>query len=387
MAINKRKPLSLKLQLVFLTITRVIVQSNTRMLYPFLAMFARGLGIGITEISLAATARSLTASAVPLITPISDHFNRKTGMLTGVVLFTFGNILVILKPTFLMFTLSICLSLLGAYLFVPSIQAYLGDRVSYNIRARAIGIVELGWSLSYIFGMPVVGFLIARFGWISPFKASVLMGIFGLVIIFIVIPSEKKNNTKQSNSTNYKKVFTSKPAVTALLLGLAFTMANEIIALFFGVWLEDSFELKIAALGTASMVIGFSELGGESLTTILADKLGKKRAVKIGLILNCIFALALPWIGRSVIGAMIGLFLFFLTFEFTMVSYLPLMTEILPSARATFLGIGIAAMSIGRAGGAAIAPFLYEWSFVANTLVATMLNVMALFTLSKLSVE
>ena len=135
------------------------------------------------------------------------------------------------------------------------------------------------------------------------------------------------------------------------------------------------------------MVIGFAEFGGESFTSILTDKLGIKTSVRLGLILNCIFVFALPWIGKSAIGAMIGLFLFFLTFEFTIVSYLPLLTEILPSARATFLGISIAAMSLGRAGGAAIAPILYEINIVADTIFATILNLIALFALSKLSIE
>ena len=382
---NIHKPLPLRFQIAFLTITRVILQSNTRMLYPFLATFARGLGITIVDISLAATARSMTAAIVPFLTPLSDRFNRKTGMISGVILFILGNMLVVLKPTFPIFILSICISFLGSFLFIPSLQAYLGDRVAYKNRARAIGIVELGWSLSFIIGMPIIGFLIARFGWLSPFKASILMGTLGLAIIILVLPSEGNLDSGKSSAANYKHVFTSRPALIALLMGFAFTMANEVVALFFGVWLEDSFGLQIAALGAASMVIGFAELGGESLTTFLTDKLGKKRSVRIGLIANCVFVLILPWIGTSVIGAMIGLFLFFLTFEYTMVSYLPLMTEILPSARATFLGISIAAMSLGRAGGAALAPWLYKMDFIANSLAAIILNMLALILLKMLS--
>ena len=379
------KPLRLRFQVLFLTVTRVIVQSNTRMLYPFLAAFARGLGIDIVDISLAATARSMTAAFVPFLTPLSDRFNRKVGMLTGIIIFIIGNIIVVLRPTVLMFVISVCISLLGSYLFIPSIQAYLGDKVGYENRARVIGIVELGWSLSFIIGMPLVGFVISRFGWLSPFKASIFLGLLGLAIVFIVVPFEEHDSTDKSNNKNYRTIFSSKPAIIALLMGMAFTMANEVIALFFGVWLEDSFGLKIAALGAASMVIGFAELGGESLTSVITDKIGKKNSIKFGLILNCVFVALLPLIGSSIPGAMIGLFLFFITFEYTMVSYLPMMTEVMPTARATFLGIGIAAMSLGRAGGAALAPILYEWSFFGNSLAAIFLNILALFALNKLS--
>jgi predicted MFS family arabinose efflux permease len=48
--------------------------------------------------------------------------------------------------------------------------------------------------------------------------------------------------------------------------------------------------------------------------------------------------------------------LFYLTFEFTIVSSLPLMSEILPSARATLLAANMALISLGRAAGAWLAP-------------------------------
>ena len=54
---------------------------------------------------------------------------------------------------------------------------------------------------------------------------------------------------------------------------------NELVNLIFGVWLEDSFGLQIAALAGASAVIGFSELGGESLAALLTDRIGKPRAL------------------------------------------------------------------------------------------------------------
>ena len=245
MAINQRKSLSLRFQIALLTIIRVILHANTRMIYPFLTTFARGLGVEITEISLAVTARSITAAALPFITPISDRFNRKTGLTAGVILFLIGNILVVYKPIFPIFIVSICIAFLGSFVFTPSLQAYLGDRVPYKNRGRAIGISELGWSLSFIIGMPFIAFLIGRFGWLSPFKASIVMGSLGLATILIFIPSETSNKDIVSNNKlNFKKVFTSKYAMLALFIAMMFTMSNEVITLLFGVWLEDSFGLK-----------------------------------------------------------------------------------------------------------------------------------------------
>jgi Major Facilitator Superfamily. len=159
--------------------------------------------------------------------------------------------------------------------------------------------------------------------------------------------------------------------------------ANEVVSLYFGVWLENSFQLQVAALGAASAVIGFAELSGETLTAGLVDRIGKKTATIIGLVLNGIFALLLPWLGQTLPGAYIGLFLFYLTFEFTIVCSLPLATEIMPEARAALLGLDVMVFAFGRMLAAAIAPTLFDQGFLANCVAAFVLNILSLILLAR----
>ena len=149
----------------------------------------------------------------------------------------------------------------------------------------------------------------------------------------------------------------------------------------------DSFGLQIAALGAASAVIGLSELSAEGLVAAFVDRLGKTRAVALGLMVNSLAALALPFIGRTEAGALIGLFLFYISFEFTIVSSIPLMTEILPGARATLMSFNIAFISLGRAFGAFLAPRLYNASFLAVTAGAILFNLLALAAVTRLAKE
>jgi predicted MFS family arabinose efflux permease len=167
-------------------------------------------------------------------------------------------------------------------------------------------------------------------------------------------------------------------------MGFLLSAANEVVNLIFGVWMEDSFGLKIAALGAASAVIGLSELGGEGLTAALVDRLGKVRAVTLGLVANCLAALALPVLGRTLPGAFVGLFCFYITFEFTVVSSIPLMSEVVPSARATLMASHGASHALGRALGALLAPPIYALGFGGSCLAAVCFNLIALVALMKL---
>jgi MFS family permease len=110
--------------------------------------------------------------------------------------------------------------------------------------------------------------------------------------------------------------------------------------------------------------------------------LGKRRAVSIGLITNAGAALALLWLGRSLTGALIGLFFFYLTFEFTIVSAMPLMTEVFPAARATFMAMFIASTALGRSFGSLAAPRLYTLGRVQETLPSLLIIVLGTIVLN-----
>jgi predicted MFS family arabinose efflux permease len=361
-----------------------------RMVYPFLAVFGRGIGVDLATISLTLTLRSFTGVFGPFLAVIGDRRGRKIGMLFGLAVFIFGLAVVMIWPTFPAFVAALILSMLGKYIYDPSMQAYLGDRVAYQRRGRVLAITELSWSLSFLVGVPAMGFLIARYGWRAPFPVLALLGLLAFGVLAWMVPLDKvKGGQSVGLRTNFREILAYPPVLAGLAMAMLFSSANEVINLVFGIWLENSFGLIIAALGAAAAVIGLSELGGESLAAAFTDRLGKPLAIGIGLGLNCLAALVLPILGTSTAGAMVGLFFFYLTFEYALVSSVPMMTEVMPSARATVMAFTTASVSLGRGMGALIATplFLFGESsatipdILPNALAAILLNAAALVAL------
>jgi DHA1 family inner membrane transport protein len=379
----KKSPL--RLQLLAFTFARMVINTNSRMVYPFLSIFARGLGVDLVAISLVLTVRALLGSLSPLMAQITEHHGRKSGILFGMGLFLSGVSLVTIWPTYLVFFIAQCMAFLGFYLYMSSMQAFLGDHVPYQQRGSTMAIVELGWSLAFIAGVPLVGFLIGRFGWYAPFPALLGMGALALIILVRIIPSDRpQEQAPGATWRNFRQVLTSPSARAGLTLSLTFVAANEVVNIVFGVWMEDSFGVKLAALSIASAIIGLSEFGGDVLSAAIVDRLGKERVIRIALILNGLVALALPWIGRSLWGAMAALFLFYITYEFGITSSMPLISEVLPATRATFMGANTAAYSLGRALGAILAPILYTLGFHANAITSAVLVLISLMALSRI---
>jgi predicted MFS family arabinose efflux permease len=378
---------SLRWQLAAFTIIRMVFNTLHRMVYPFLAIFARGLGVDLTTISYALTARSVVGTVGPFAASVADRRGRRFGMLFGAILFLVGASVVVFWPSFPGLTISLVLATLGKYIFDPGMQAYIGDRVPYAQRGRTMAFTEFGWSLAFVLGVPLMGFLIARNGWMAPFPLMAVLGVLIVGGLFWMLPRDVLPANPTRSRDNFRLVLSSLPALTGLAIGMLVSAANEQVNLVFGVWLEDSFGLKIAALGAASAVIGVSEMSAEGLVAAFVDRLGKLRSVTLGLVVNSLSALALPWLGRTVIGALVGLFLFYISFEFTIVSFLPVMTELLPSARATLMAFTVASFSLGRAIGAFLAPRLYNLGFLAVALGAIGFNLLAFLAVSRLRKE
>ncbi|HEX2694707.1 MAG TPA: MFS transporter [Acidobacteriota bacterium] len=385
----------IRAQLLFFVAVKAVLNTMYRMIYPFLPVFARGLGVDIRTMSLALSVRSASGALGPLLAPLSDRKGRAFGMALGVGLFTAGAAAAFFGRGLALFVAALVLTTIGKYVFDPAMQAHLGDLVPFGRRGTALALTEWGWSFAFIFGVPAAGFLIVRFGWRSPFLVLALMGLASLAVLRLFFfggngreerPSEPAAGSAgfAGHVEKYGAVFRSAAARTALAVIFLGSMANETVNVVFGVWLEDSFGLKIAALGAASAVIGLSELGGETLVAGTIDRIGKMRALLLGFGANAVVSLLLPLGGRSTGTALVALFAFYLTFEFAVVSIIPLMSEILPGARATLLAFYTAAFSLGRAAGSGISPLLYRAGFRTVAFAAVALDVLVLLGLFRL---
>ena len=386
---NPNEPGNINFQVGLFVVTRILLHSVMRMVYPFLAVFARGMGISLHQISLAVTVRSFSGLSIPFITSQFDRFGRKIGMLVGVFLFVLGSGMVAVWPVFPSFIISISLTFIGMQVFATCMQAYLGDVIPYEQRGKAMVLTDAGWALSFIVAVPIIGLLIGKYGWQTPFPILTGLGLFMLVVMYRVLPSYQIDKSSSvGNQSGFRQIFTSASALFGLGMSLTFSLANESITLMFGVWLEDTFGLTIAALGAIASVIGFAELGAVGLSSSIVDRLGKGRASAIGLIINGLFAVALPWIGGTSIGAAAGcLFFFQLSFQIVFSCTAPLMSEVLPGARAALMGANLAAVSIGRMLGAIIAPFAYGLGYQANAYIALIFNILALIALSRVKIS
>ncbi len=353
---------SISWQIGITTTGRMFINTARRFAYPFASVLAKGLGVPLQAITVMIAGLQAVNVLGGLVGPLGDRWGYRTMMLAGMALLAGGMLLGAVVPVYVAVLIGIALASLGKSIFDPALQAYLGLRIPYHRRGLAIGITEISWAGSAIIGIPLLSLLVARTDWRAPFWALGAFGALAFITTAWAIPKRKKVAAGAS-LLNYRaawgQVLLSPPALGALGFAFFSSMANDSIFVTYGIWLESKFGLGIVALGMATSVIGAAELTGESVTVFLADRIGLRAAVIGGTVLATVSYGLLPIIGTTLPLALVGLFLVFVSFEFTYVTAVSLFTEVLPSARSTMMASVQAVGGVGRVFGALMGGFLW----------------------------
>ena len=349
-------------QLTALTTARFFLNTGIRVVYPFVPALARGLGVQTADITRLITIRNATGFLSPLFGPLSERYGRKIVLSGVMLLFGLSCLLVVIWPTYWALGLTLALMGVAKIIYDPAMQAYLGDTVPYGQRGRAIAITEYAWALALLVGAPVVGFAIQKWGWQSPFWG---LGVLGLASIFFLkwaLPQTNKNENRSRRNRPISIQFVKHhPVVIYAVLYTALVMlANEMLFIVFGTWMEESFQLNLAGLGVAAAVIGVAEISGETLAGWAVDRFGKRPIIIFTGACNALAYLLLPFASQTLWMTMIMLFIVFLSFEITVVGGMPLMTELVPDARAVVMSLIIAAMALGRTVGAFLGVLVWQ---------------------------
>ena len=370
-------------QVLPLTVIRWIVNVTYRMVYPFLPAIARGLGVSVSSAGLLVTARSAVGLTSPLFGPLSDRWGRRRMMAAGLLSLACGGVVIALVPSYAAAFVGFLFLGLAKVIFDPSLQAYLGDRVPYHRRGLVIAVTELAWAAGMLIGAPLVGLAIEHWGWRTPFGLLAALAVVGLGALLLVLPSDRPSSDEaaalSSFADAFRQVLSQRTAVAALAVFFLLVTANEILFIVYGSWMETGFGLSVARLGLLTTVIGVAELLGEIGVGAIVDRLGKRTSVAIGLALTSAAYLLLPLVASELRWALAGLFVLFICFEFTIVSSIPLATELVPAARGTMMALNVAGLSLGRAIGAPLGLALWSRGGLAwNGLVAGVITLLAL---------
>lgn len=375
-------------QLATTTLARVLFNIAIRMIYPFMPELSRALQVPQQTLVFVTSARFALSMSSPLFAGLPERFGARNVMLFALAFFLAALALLIALPGFPSFVIFLFTASTAKNIYDPAAYSYWSERTDYSRRGFVLAVYETSWSIAFLLGMPLVGWLMARNAtqaWQFPFWFMAAAGLAAFYFLARVLQNTSAHAQVEDKNGHalerWRLVLQDRRVWFGLALGFLVSVANESVLVILGVWLEQSFGLSLAALGFASFVIGASELLGEGGVMAFVDRMGKRRAVAFGLVGS---ALAFALLHVSAIntgGALFGLFLLFLTYEFTLVATLPLMSELVPAARPQTMSINMTMLLLGRMVGALLGGMLFQYGLGWNIALGASLNLLALAVL------
>ena len=351
-------------QILVATFCKLLLNIGRRFIYPFAPALGRSLDVPLAAIT-SVIAVCQFSSLIGIFTgPLADRLGYRLLMRTGLVVLVLGMILCGLSTWYWLAMAGLVLASFGKTVFDPALQAYLGKHVDFSHRGRVIGFTETAWAGSTLIGIPLLGLAIEYLGLGISYYLLALLGIVGWLALGRTFARDSGSDQVQvkrpSLLAGFGELARSRPALAMLCFGFCISVANDMLFVIYGAWFEQEFQVNLVTLGFSTVAIGLAELLGESGTAFLADRIGLKRSIGIGLTLAALAYLLLPIIGTSLAAAMAGLFLVFLFFEFTIVTSFSLCTELLPGCRATMLAGYYSIAGVGRMCGVLLGGFLWK---------------------------
>ncbi len=352
-------------------LARIGLNLPVRLTYFFLPAISRGLGVSLPAASALISVRSFMGMAAPLFGTLSDRLDGRPVMVLGTILLVVGASLVAGLPWYGVALLGFGILGLSKSAYDPAMQAYLGRRVPYKQRGRALGLAELAWSGSLL-GMPICGWLIDHLSWRAPFGLIAVIGVLAWWMTQYRLSPDRLSARGKSQLDHQRRqglvglfrtigpLWQDRQARLALTITALLMLAQDNLMVVYGAWMEDRFDLSVTALGMVTLVFGAVELVAELGVAFASDRFGKRRAVFLSLIATGCGYLLLPHLTGSVTLALIGTAFVILAFEFSTVGLIPIVSGLNATSRGTLMSLNVTAASVGRVIAAPLAVALYQ---------------------------
>lgn len=372
--------------------TRLAVDTAIQTFFPFLPVIAAGLGTTSVVLGRLVSLRSAMGLFAPLFGSLADRKGYRTTMRLGLLLGAAGYLIVGLSSQIWLTAVGMIIAGLGTFSFVPTLQAYLSTRLPFNRRARGLGTLEYSWALSGIFGLFLIGQIIELWGWRVPF--FILSGF--MLLAFLLYRRLPAARAVVPPGTSPKPIVLSWPAVrrffdlgangrsarSALLVSGCVMFAAMNVFINYGTWLEADYGLGAAQLGTVALVLGFSDLSGSVLASLVGDRLGKRRTLLWGTAVATVAYGLLPFFNQGVLIAVAGLLVARFAFEFSIVGVITLVSEQVPQQRGKMMTMTTAAALLGSSLAGFTGPVLYAQTGVSGiSIVSFIIMSIGLFIL------
>jgi predicted MFS family arabinose efflux permease len=327
----------------------MVIDLDFQAIILYFIVFSDTFNTEIWVMGFLITIYSLFTLFSPIFGSLSDQYGRRGFINIGLILFALSSAIMVFAQSWVhLFIARALAGLAGRAIFLPILLAELGDFSTYEKRTFSMGIVRLSWPITFIIGVPLVGYTIEYLDWRLPF---LLMGTFAAIIAVVMLVTTRSFENKVqypktmilSRLDLFKRVLLDRSAISGLV---------------FSVWLQSDFQLGETDISLIYAFMGLGTLFGTLLATGIGDKLGTKTCAVLGLVFSAGCMVLLSNFSFTPTFVILWLLCLGTAFDFSMTAVPALLTQI-TDAKGTILSVNQALNAGATAVGTAISGLIW----------------------------
>jgi DHA1 family inner membrane transport protein len=310
--------------------------------------------VSVAELGVALTIAQLSGFASPLLGRFVDRLPRPHAIAVGLGGTALGGLLAATSNGLVWFTVALLTITTSNLMLVVATGSWIADHVPFAQRSRVVGLNESSWALGLLVGVSAMGLVTAVSSWRWGYVAAALAAACVLVVLWIRLDrTDERPRPAPAVETDRSSATSAPPlALTgwlAVFTVLALLAASEALFVTFGPWLQDEFDVGDAVLAAATFGLGGVELAASGLSMTRTDRWGKERSITGGAVVMIVAALCFLAVNQWALPGMVFVAIYIGSFEFAIVSTIPIAGDLVPGRPARGIALLMAASTTGRA--------------------------------------
>lgn len=267
--------------LYLFALCNLVLGTGAFVISGILVPISESLQVSVATSGQAITVYALsTAVLAPLALVLTGGWPRKRALCAGMAVFALGNALCALATSFTMLLAGRVLMGVGA-MFTPICAGIAVALVEPAKRGRALSLVFLGISLSYVVGLPLGAWLGFRFGWQVPVALVAGIAAVAAVVLLMILP--KNIQAPGASFKGLGGLITRAPVLWTLGLTLLYFIAIFLVFAYIGPVLQALHPMSSERMSLTLMLFGASGVAGTLVGGWANDHFGPRRSLVVQL--------------------------------------------------------------------------------------------------------
>ncbi|HEY0892401.1 MAG TPA: MFS transporter [Cellvibrio sp.] len=270
-----------KMVMLILALLQFVIILDFMIIAPIGDVLMKTLNISTGQFGLVVSAYAFSAAISGIaIAGFADRYDRKKMLVVFVLGFILGTLFCGLSNTYAELLAARILTGIFAGVTSSTLLTIVADVFAATMRGRVMGVVQMGFGLSQVLGIPLGIFIAARFNWHSTFMFIVALTALILIAIaygFKPINAHLKHQRDKNAFLHLWHTVTNKQYQTGFMATTFLTIGGFMLMPFSSIFLVNNVHVTNEQLSIVFLFTGLSSLVMMPLIGKLSDKFDRFR--------------------------------------------------------------------------------------------------------------